>query len=116
MTDSGTNNPGDPIKRNVSAGDMACLAARDMVHRSIDAEASADEMHNLDAHLERCDLCNRYVIEITAVMSRVAGLERTMAATETGEAALQAATGGAQSGASRGERVFFPTWANAAFQ
>lgn len=71
MTSSGTNHPSD---RDLFAVDIECQAARDIVHRRIDAEASADESDRLDAHLIHCDSCSRYAAEMASVMSRVAEL------------------------------------------
>ena len=74
MTSSGTNNPSDPIRRDVSAGDMTCQMAQSIMHRRIDAEASPDELGRPDAHLAQCDSCSRYAAEMAGVMSQMAAL------------------------------------------
>jgi len=86
MTNSGTNQPSDPGDCDESAGDIECQAARNIVHRRIDAESSADELDRLDAHLNHCDSCSRYAAEMASVMSRIAELR---VASEAPVAAMQ---------------------------
>lgn len=77
MTVDGTDNPNE---RGAAAGDIQCVAARDLVHRRIDGEASADQIDRLEAHLKQCPSCMRYAGETIEVMSQLASLR---AASET---------------------------------
>lgn len=70
MTVDGTDNSN---KRD-AGGDMECLAARDLVHRRVDGEASTDEIARLNAHLKQCPACERYAGETIRVMSQLSSL------------------------------------------
>lgn len=71
MTHNGTDNPNDG---DIAAAGIKCAAARNLVHRRIDGEASIGEIDRLSAHLKQCPACERYVGETAHVMSQLASL------------------------------------------
>jgi anti-sigma factor RsiW len=57
--------------RELRAQNRVCDRAREYSSRSLDGELSDFERALLETHLERCDACRAYAVELAAIITRL---------------------------------------------